>query len=55
MGKDKDCTEILLRCEKKSPTVLMFLNLSAAFDTVDQDKLLSILEEEIVVKETAQK
>ena len=51
----KVTNELLLACDEKKPTVLMFLDLSAAFDTVDQEKLLSILEEEIGVKKTALK
>ena len=34
---------LLVACDKKIPTLVMFLDLSAAFDTVDQEKLLEIL------------
>ena len=39
--------DLLTAFDKKQATVLLLLDLSAAFDTVDQDKLLSILENEI--------
>ena len=32
--------ELLVECDKKTPTILMLLDLSAAFDTADQSKLL---------------
>ena len=49
----KVTNDLLLACDKKTPTVLMFLDLSAAFDTVDQEKLLKILDEELGIRGTA--
>ena len=46
----KIVNDMLLACDKKIPTVLMFLDLSAAFDTVDQSKLLDILHNEIGIR-----
>ena len=43
----KIMNDLLLSCDKKIPTVLMFLDLSAAFDTIDQTKLIKILKDEI--------
>ena len=51
----KIVNDLLLASDKKIPTVLMFLDLSAAFDTVDQRKLISILEGEIGIRGTALK
>ena len=54
--KDAHSTEMLLvwvtnnlfeACDKNMPTVVLLLDLSAAFDTVDHEKLLNILEVEI--------
>ena len=62
--KDKHSTEflltkvandLLLACDKKIPTLVMFLDLSAAFDTVDQDKLLKILHDDIGIRGTSLK
>ena len=46
----KVTNDLLLACDKKTPTLLMFLDLSAAFDTVDQEKLLKILDEELGIR-----
>ena len=43
----KAVNDLLMSCDAGLPSVLMLLDLSAAFDTVDQKKLLHILEEEI--------
>ena len=51
----KVSNDLLLACDNKNPTLVMFLDLSAAFDTVDQDKLLCILEEELGIQGTALK
>ena len=42
-------------CDKQMPSILMLLDLSAAFDTVDQEKLLKILHLEIGIDGTALK
>ena len=60
----KHCTEHLLlkvvndlylAFDQNHPTVVILLDLSAAFDTVDHDKLLHILEHEIGITGTALK
>ena len=60
--KDAHSTEMLLvwvtnnlfeACDKNMPTVVLLLDLSAAFDTVDHEKLLNILEVEIGIIEVA--
>ena len=47
--------DLLMSWDSGLPSVVMFLDLSAAFDTVDQSKLLSILREEIGIEGTALK
>ena len=42
--------ELLMECDNKNPTLLLLLDLSAAFDTVDQNKLLEILHHEIGIR-----
>ena len=49
----KVTNDLLLACDRKTPTLLMFLDLSTAFDTVDQEKLLTILDEELGIRGTA--
>ena len=39
--------DLLIACDQKKPTIVLLLDLSAAFDTVDQGKLLTILKEEL--------
>ena len=39
--------DLLVACDNQMPTIVMLLDLSAAFDTVDQTKLLHILHYEI--------
>ena len=36
----KIVNDLLIACDRKIPTVVMLLDLSAAFDTVDQNKLV---------------
>ena len=43
----KIVNDLLNNCDKQMPSILMLLDLSAAFDTVDQSKLLSILHNDI--------
>ena len=45
--------DLLIACDQKKPTIVLLLDLSAAFDTVDQEKLLSILEHELKIEGTA--
>ena len=47
--------DLLIASDKNQATVLMLLDLSAAFDTVDHNLLLKILETEIGIKGTALK
>ena len=47
--------KILNAFDKKLVTVLLLLDLSAAFDTVDQDKLLNMLYKDIGIGGTAYK
>ena len=42
--------ELLMECDNKNPTLILLLDLSAAFDTVDQNKLLKILYHEIGIR-----
>ena len=51
----KVVNDLLLSCDKKIPIVVMFLDLSAAFDTIDQCMLLQILRNEIGVCDLALK
>ena len=51
----KAVNDLLVSCDAGLPSVIMMLDLSAAFDTVDQSKLLSILRDEIGVEGTALK
>ena len=51
----KAVNDLLLSCDNQMPSIVMLLDLSAAFDTVDQRKLLNILEIEIGIKGTALK
>ena len=51
----KVVNDLLMACDEHKPTILMLLDLSAAFDTVDQTKLLEILQHEIGIKGTALK
>ena len=43
----KIVNDLLINCDEKKPTIVLLLDLSAAFDTVDQEKLLEILKNEI--------
>ena len=38
----KVVNDLLKACDNQQPTIVMLLDLSAAFDTVDQTKLLDI-------------
>ena len=51
----KVSNDLFLACDKKTPTLVMFLDLSAAFDTVDQDRLLQILHDDIGIRGVALK
>ena len=46
----KVMNDLLVACDQNIPSVLLLLDLSAAFDTVDQEKLLDILTKEILRK-----
>ena len=49
----KITNDILVASDKKTASVLLLLDLSAAFDTVDIDQLLNILSSDIGIKGTA--
>ena len=49
----KVVNDLLMACDEKQPTIVLLLDLSAAFDTVDQEKLLEILMNEIGIEGTA--
>ena len=49
----KVTNDLFVSCDNKNPTLLMFLDLSAAFVTVDQEKLLNILDKEMGIRRTA--
>ena len=51
----KVVNDLLINCDEKKPTILLLLDLSAAFDTVDQEKLLDILNKEIGIEGIALK
>ena len=51
----KIVNDLLAACDNKTPTLLMLLDLSAAFDTVDQIKLQKILYSEIGIHGIAYK
>ena len=46
----KVVNDLLLSCDNNIPSIVLLLDLSAAFDTVDQSKLLHILQHEIGVE-----
>ena len=45
--------EVLEGFDKNQCTVIVFLDLSAAFDTIDQEKLLAILSDELGITDVA--
>ena len=49
----KIVNNLLLACDDNMPTVVLLLDLSAAFDTVDHSKLLNMLYYEIGIRGTA--
>ena len=49
----KIVNDLFISCDQKIPTIVMFLDLSAAFDTVDQCKLLKILQHDIGISGVA--
>ena len=51
----KVVNDLLVVCDEQKPTILMLLDLSAAFDTADQMKLLEILQGNIGIKGTVLK
>ena len=48
----KVVNDLLVTCDHQLPSIVMLLDLSAAFDTVDQTKLLAILKDEIGIEGT---
>ena len=46
----KILNDLLMVCDRKIPTVLILLDLSAVFDTVDQNKLVKILHDDIGIR-----
>jgi hypothetical protein len=51
----KVVNELLISCDKNLPSIVLLLDLSAAFDTVDQSKLLDILKHDIGIEGVALK
>ncbi len=51
----KICDDILWTMERQSITAIVAIDLSAAFDTVDHDILLDVLEKKIGISEDALK
>ena len=51
----KVVNDLLMSCDNQMPSILMLLDLSAAFDTVDQVKLLMILQQDIGIDGVALK
>ena len=49
----KVVNDLLLSCDEKMATLVMLLDLSAAFDTIDPIKLLNILHDDFGVRGTA--
>ena len=49
----KVVNDLLISCDKSIPTIVMLLDLSAAFDTVDQEKLMQTLHHDIGIEGTA--
>ena len=47
--------DLFINCDNHTPSILMLLDLSAAFYTVDQEKLISILNDEIGIEGVALK
>ena len=48
----KIVNDVLIAADEKTATVVMLLDLSAAFDTVDHNLLLRILKQEIGIRES---
>ena len=49
----KVVNDLLVSCDKKIPSIVLLLDLSAAFDTVDHQKLLNILQKDIGISGVA--